>query len=403
MTNLANVLKLDGWETTKNGETKPSKLHVGEWLTILKSHYGSRLRFNQITLLPEVDGLPVKGDQLELLYIDLSEKGWSIEPKPAKDAFLRAAKSNSYHPIQEYLEHIEKNNSITPAEIDNIASTYLGTNDSLYDSMLAATLIGAVSRALDPGSQMDYICTLKGEQGIKKSTFWRKLTGEYFCDTPQKDQKDLRLAIATTWIYEFQELEVMTTKRLAGEIKALLTIRADTFRPPYGSLTERHPRGSIFVATVNSDDFLRDDTGSRRFWIVECPQLKGQHIDIAKLENDRDSIWKAAVIAYKTGRKPMLTHQEEIESHRRNTAYETESSLSIPIQNQLARWPHREEFATHEILTEIFPSRVEPFKPKEYRDAAIVLKQLGYRKDKDQTRRNGNRLRLWRKPGKQTL
>jgi len=398
MNNLASVLKKDGWELNqKTGERKPTKLHSGEWLAVLKKFYASRLRFNLVTLLPEIDGQPVRGDQLELLYIDLNEKGWSIEPKPAKDAFLRAAKSNSYNPIKEYLELIEKDNSICPANIDLLSSTYLGTNDTLYNSMLAATLIGAVSRALTPGSQMDYICTLKGDQGIKKSSFWRILAGEYFCDTPQKDQKDLRLAIATTWIYEFQELEVMTTKRLAGEIKALLTIRADTFRPPYGTLTESHPRGSIFVATVNSDDFLRDETGSRRFWIIECPQLNGEQIDIAKLEEERDSIWKAALIAYRSGRKPMLTHEEENKSHLRNTRYETENPLSIPIQNELARWPSREEFTTQEILIEIFPARLEPFKPKEFRDTAIVLKQLGYKQDKNQTRKDGKRLRLWRR------
>ncbi len=161
-------------------------------------------------------------------------------------------------------------------------------------------------------------------------------------------------------------------------------------------LQNSHPRGSIFVATVNSDDFLRDDTGSRRFWIIECSHLKGEYIDIAKLDNDRDAIWKAAVIAYKTGRKPMLTQEEEIESHQRNTAYETESPLSIPIQNELARWPSREKFTTQDLLTEIYPARLDPFKPKEFRDAAIVLKHLGFKQDKNQKRIDGKRLRLWR-------
>ena len=58
------------------------------------------------------------------------------------------------------------------------------------------------------------------------------------------------------------------------------------------------------------------------------------------------------------------------------------------------------EFATHEILTEIFPSRLEAFKPKEYRYAAIVLNKLGYRQDKYQIRSNGNRLRLLRRCSK---
>ena len=52
------------------------------------------------------------------------------------------------------------------------------------------------------------------------------------------------------------------------------------------------------VASVNGDEFLRDHTGDRRFWVIDL----GRHvIDTQKLSLDRDRIWKAAIAQYRAG------------------------------------------------------------------------------------------------------
>ncbi len=56
---------------------------------------------------------------------------------------------------------------------------------------------------------------------------------------------------------------------MAGQIKNLITIRADTLRPPYGKATGKYPIHSVFSASVNDDTFLKDSTGSRRFWVID--------------------------------------------------------------------------------------------------------------------------------------
>ena len=114
------------------------------------------LRFNQLTKKVEVDGKAIESNDLDLLYIDIQELGWDIGKIAARDAFVRQAKKDQYHPIREYLEFVEK------AEIEEInpnklASTYLGTDAELYDAMLKATLIGAVKRIFDHGCQFDYV------------------------------------------------------------------------------------------------------------------------------------------------------------------------------------------------------------------------------------------------------
>ena len=396
MSKLTELIKAyeSGWKAvTRNGEVKQvtSKLYVGQWSARIKQDLNSRLKFNDLTMLAEIDGQPIKGEELENIYIELNERGWDISDKDAKKGFLNAAKVNRYHPVQDYLTRIENDPNVVAADINKLSSIYLKTEKKLYDSMLAACLIGDVQRAFQNGCQMDYLLTLKGKQGIGKSTFWRTLAGEWFCDSYQESDKDLRLAIGTCWMFEIQELETMTARSVAGKVKALITTREDVFRPPYGSVTEKFPRASIFVGSVNSDDFLRDETGSRRFWIIEV----NERVDIEKLRKDRDSIWKAAVIAWRSGRKPNLEDQELIESESLNSGYESEH----PFQEPLFNWLKTEigDFTAHAAIIGSGIRTEDKVTDRDLRQCHVALRRLGYEPNPHQKRIGKTRVRLWRK------
>ena len=396
MSKLTELIKAyeSGWKAvTRNGEVKQvtSKLYVGQWSARIKQDLNSRLKFNDLTMLAEIDGQPIKGEELENIYIELNERGWDISDKDAKKGFLNAAKVNRYHPVQDYLKQIENDPNVVAADINKLSSIYLKTEKKLYDSMLAACLIGDVQRAFQHGCQMDYLLTLKGKQGIGKSTFCRTLAGEWFCDSYQESDKDLRLAIGTCWMFEIQELETMTARSVAGKVKALITTREDVFRPPYGSVTEKFPRASIFVGSVNSDDFLRDETGSRRFWIIEV----NERVDIEKLRKDRDSIWKAAVIAWRSGRKPNLEDQELILSESLNSGYESEH----PFQEPLFNWLKTEigDFTAHAAIIGSGIRTEDKVTDRDLRQCHVALRRLGYEPNPNQKRIGKTRVRLWRK------
>lgn len=58
-----------------------------------------------------------------------------------------------------------------------------------------------------------------------------------------------------------------------------MTARSDTYRQPYARVATTKPRRTSFCATVNPMQFLIDETGSRRWWIIEptkidCEQLR---------------------------------------------------------------------------------------------------------------------------------
>jgi len=378
---------------------KPEPLNPGRLSSELLQNLGTRLRFNQLTHKPELDGKSMPDQMLQGFYITLGQVGWKIEKGAARDALLYAARLNSYHPIREYLDHLEHDDQVEAVNLTCLAAAFLGTADPLYDAMLAATLIGAVARVMEPGCKYDTCCVLRGPQGILKSSFWQALASPaWFCDTPN-DDKDLKLAIQTCWIYELAELETKTNRQEAGAIKALLSSSVDNFRVPYGAAIEEHPRPSILVGSCNRDDFLRDETGSRRFWVIDLPHNpdRGQQVDISKVRKDRDRIWKAALLAYRAQQLPILSPEHQLESNRRNRGFEPEHVWLAPLQ----RWAESSPppfFSTDQALIGAGIRENDRLSPQDARCAAGILRDLGYEQDRHQTRIDGGkRARLWRR------
>ena len=131
--------------------------------------------------------------------------------------------------------------------------------------------------------------------------------------------KDDLIILHKSWIQEWGEIERVFGKRQAGEIKAFLTRKKDLFRPPYGRTAINFPRRGIVVGSVNDAQFLVDPTGNRRYWVVPIEEEK---IDLAQLKQERDSIWSAAVAAYRNGETWWLSNEEEKLSTQNNQIFE---------------------------------------------------------------------------------
>ena len=391
-----------GWEEDKKGN--PTRTHYcsGDLSELLRTHLGNNLRFNLLTLEPEINRCPVHLNFVENFYVFLSEKGFTISKSAAMDALLYTAHQNAFHPVVDYLEQLEKDVSIDPINLETVATDYLGSEDELSNQMLKTCLIGAVARALSRGIMFKHCLVLKGAQGIGKSSFWRTLaSSEWFCDTMQNKDQDLLLSVQTTWIYELQELDYMTSKHEQGKLKAWLSSREDKFRVPYGRSTETHKRPSIFVGTCNRSDFLTDSTGNVRFWIIDL----NKKIDLPKVQRDRDKIFKAAVIAYRKKEDYFnkngiaLNDQLQKESDLRNEEYEAEH----PFFPRLAEWTSRTvnqyPFTTDQALIGSGCRSEQRINNNDTKEAGNCLRKLGYVKDTHQRREAGNkRLRRWRLP-----
>ncbi len=387
---------VQGWKPTRQtvNERKPSDLCIGDWSVKCRKWFPS-LRYNELTKFCESNGKKIKPSSVEQLYIVLGEMGWKIDKAKAQDVFEKVAQENSYNPIKEYLEYLEKDQTIIPADISKLSTTYLKTTDPLSDEMLFKWLVGAAQRIFENGCQMDFCLVLKGKQGLRKSTFFRTLCKSFFCDS-MAEGKDHSMLIGTTWFKAFEELETITGKKECGELKNLITIREDIFRAPFARNTDHHPRASVFCATVNDDQFLKDQTGNRRFWVVEVEK----RIDIKRVENDLDSIWKGIMLAYRNGVLPMLSENYEDLSKLRNSQFEQEDPYEYYAIQYVKNTSTPGRFTAREVLChDMFYRDPEKIKRTDLTAMGKSLARIGCNRA-GQSNKKGDRSRYWIKPEK---
>ena len=378
------------------------KIKSGELSRLLVSHYGKRLAFNLLSLEPEIDNHFIDLEYCQLFYNYLSIMGYEIGKEAAFDALLTAARDGQYHPICRYLENIVSNPSIKPINLDTVASDYLGTNSELYNQILKTTLLAAVGRVKDRGIKFDNCCVLVGRQGTGKSTFWRYLASDpWFCDTWQPREQDLFMAIQSTWIFEIAELDRLYPHGdKAAKLKALLSSSVDKFRRPYGKAVGIFPRPSILVSSCNRKDFLNDPTGNRRYWVID---LGEKQINNNKVLRDRDSIWKAAALAYKSGMVLDLPQEYATQSFSINNEYEAEDPFLARIEEWVTKPHNKFRFTTEQALVNSGCRSAENVTPNDLKLCADCLRKLGFDKGnqsryKDPITNKSVRARYWSHP-----
>ena len=396
----------DGWSEKSNQQT----LTPGRLAEMLPSNW---LRFNELDLRAEIQTRSrwqrITDACLDSAYVLLTAKGWSITAEPVVKAVLHAARQCPHHPVRDYLQQIEVNPSITPLDLDQVGPRFFRATKPLHVEMIRKWLIGAVARALHPGCQMDYCLVLQGEQGQQKSRFIEALASKdlHCCSVPE-NEKDLLLNVHSTWIYELAELESVTNRKESGRLKNLITTSIDNMRPPYGRTAERLPRQSVFAATVNEDTFLRDDTGNRRYWVV--PVEGASPLDPAGIAAARDSILKAAVIAYRSGELPILSTTMETLSATQNEDFNQQDPWVEMVRawmdgDPLARWDRERDpsplsydpeqpFTSAEVLYSAGLRRPDQIQRYDENRIAAVLKKMGFQKRK-QERVGGRKVRRW--------
>ncbi|MEN9860154.1 MAG: hypothetical protein RLZZ515_636 [Cyanobacteriota bacterium] len=356
------------------------KLESNELLTLLRQQLGERLRWNIFTKAIELDQKPI--EHIEHFYLQLSQQGVKVTKDLAADAVHVVALENPHDPVREYLEHVADH--VPPVPIDQLATAYLRPLDkpgSLYDAMLKATLIAAVRRVFEPGSKHDSACVLMGPQGCGKSTFWRNLGGLWFSDALRDiGSKDDLMVLHRSWIMEWAELDHITGRKHAGQIKAFLTQQTDLFRAPYQRTTESYPRRSIIVGSTNRDTgFLVDDTGNRRFWVI--PVTAAPHIPVDGLLLERDAIWSAAVAAYRNGEPNHLAQEHAEQVDQENQTYLVDSPWKSAIEEWLNNHRGSLRGITSELLlTEAIGKPVERQGRADQMQVASILRDLGYEK-----------------------
>ena len=310
---LADVLQLFG-------------LKGGQRSDFLTDHHGNILAKNQdnirhaITLLGVTLEHDVFADKLYLnaadgrrvlddpatdrLYLLLEQ---TYHFSPPKDYFVMVmedhARTTPVHPVLQYLDSLTWDR--TP-RVDRWLTTYGGAPDSEYGRQVGAkTLIAAVRRVRHPGCKHDEMLVLNSAvQGVLKSSALAALcSADWFSDDLplNVDAKQIIERTLGKWIIEASDLAGMR-KSDVEHLKAMLSRGVDgPVRMAYGHFPKERPRSFILIGTTNSQKYLKDSTGNRRFWPVAISTF-----DIDALRRDRDQLWAEAAAREANGESNRL-------------------------------------------------------------------------------------------------
>lgn len=315
----------------------------------------------------------------------LQREGVPTTPGVVASAVNIVAHDNPIHEVREYLEGLEWDGQ---ARLDSWLINYVGaqpdpTEDYLKDELEAqkryieavgrAFMIGAVARIMRPGCKLDTAPILEGRQGIFKSTAIAALmpSPDWFTDqVAEFGTKDSCHDLEGKWIIEIAELSAMRGKDVE-KTKAFMSRSIDHYKRSYGRRSQDVPRQCAFIGTTNSQEYLKDETGNRRFWPVRCGV-----IDLDAIRRDRNQLWAEAFAAFMAGEPWWLTHDIEaiagkVQADRKSRDPWHGSVMQIVAEMNEHRIRHFAE--PDEVLERLLPQPRDRNQAAKNRLAAILI------------------------------
>lgn len=307
-------------------------------VTILKNDdtYKNRIEYNELTNIRELNREKWTDKMESKLKLYLEEEYGMCTSIDNINHACNNIEIN-YHPIKQHINAIKWDGI---SRINTIFSDFLGAKDNIYTQKVASiTFLGAVARLYNPGVKYDTCTVFVGRQGIGKSKFIRKLAikPEWFTDGVSTfDGKEFYESIQGKWLIELGEGTAFQ-KSIKERTKQVIAQQEDTHRTPYSRHPETRPRQCIFLGTTNNYDFLKDETGDRRFFPIDVDKrLATKNIDTDLTPEYVNQLWGEALYRYKQNEEIYITDEKILaiaEQEQRN--HFDESPLQSDIYNFL--------------------------------------------------------------------
>lgn len=302
------------------------------------------------------------------------------------DAIKNVSMRNRFHPVRDVLNSLKYDGN---EHIKSLLPNYLGVEDTEYAyQVMRLWMLGAVARVYEPGCKFDYTMIFTGPQGLGKSTFLKMmaLNDAWFNDSLDSlDSDKAAQSLMGSWIVELAELKSLA--RTAGgveSVKRFLTAVQDKYRVPYERRADIFLRQCVFAGTTNKSDFLQDETGNRRFLIIQTGinEPKKSLFSPEAIE-DMKAAWAQAVHIWKTEQPELILPDSCRDEARRLQDESMADDGKIGIITQFLENKQRT------CVLEIWKAALErPDIPKKWESSEImdiVLSIPGWQKMKNST------------------
>lgn len=284
------------------------------------------------------------------------------------------ADKNPYNPVAEWIESKPWDGETRLQDLcETIASS---GNSSLRDTLIRKWLLSAIAAVYEPnGVSAHGVLVLQGAQNIGKTKWLKMLAPKELGVIADglflhPDDKDSVFQSLSKWIVELGELDATFRKSDIAQLKAFLTKDRDTLRRPYARKENHYARRTVFFGSVNDKDFLKDPTGNRRFWVIECQSINHEHgIDMQQL-------WAEVRELYLQGESWILDKEELQKLNDSNEAFTEIEPMAELIKAKLdwdAGDVRRRWIKTSELLLEL---GLEKPTQKDFKAACRVIRRI---------------------------
>lgn len=411
---VSEINSLWEWIESRAKEFKARYTKKGEALTVRAfeqtlNSFNISVRWNVITKELDISDLPSDCEHVPEGYENMNaaakrQANVSLLPLFLESHFRKNACRFSKNFITDSINATAITNEVNPVR-DMLTSTkwdgqdrlsklceVLGIQDNgFHCSFLRKWLHQAISLALNDEGDLfaDFVLVLQGAQGAGKTNFFRRLAvkPEWYREGAVIDTssagKDTIIQATNVWICELGELD-STLKKEQASLKSFLTATHDTYRRPYSRTYENIERRTCFCATVNPEQVLRDETGSRRYVIIHIDAIDKDFLFEGMTQEWITQLWRQVYeeLYQGLGRKRYrLDDEEKAYSERQNSrtysvALDAEIELLDAFYWQSSNYPEW-ECRRIKTITALCPSLAH-IKPRKIGDAIrCILKKLG--------------------------
>lgn len=325
-----DIIKAPKWPVIDELGKVPQPIkQAWENTAYLLNSLGIECRYNILTKEIDFAGHNLNGLSLDAAATHIRglmyRNGLKISRADMFDNIGIIAEMNRYSPVREYLTQCQ----VMWDGKDYITQLFdcLTITDSmkeyteLYMTLFRRWLIGAARIAFNEGTDsMQGILVLQGPQGIGKTRFLYVLLPyqSWGADGISLDpsQKDDVLKVSRYWLVELGELGETIRKERLDRLKQFITQGTDSLRKPYKRTSEQMPRTTAFIGTVNGSEFLKDNTGERRYWVIPVLSI---HIPA---NFDTGHLWGQVMhLAYEKKERHWLNNEEIAQLNKGNEPF----------------------------------------------------------------------------------
>lgn len=270
--------------TSKGGGSKRETMTTFEIRAWLEDHY--RVYYNLVTdqsvfhKKSEPENLQLLDDRaIENMRCEMEQDTRKIVLPRDEMSVLKSDYARLFHPVRVYINSLDEWDGIDRvaqlASFVTVEPTQADmSSEKAQEQFLWALhkwLVGLVATCLSDRERNEQVLTLIGEQGGYKTNFFRHilppLLREYFWENNHNSfsSKDDKIALTENCIADIEEIEAFNDRDTA-ELKSLISAYLIKERRPYAKFRTPKARLASFCATGNTQRFLTDLTGNRRWF-----------------------------------------------------------------------------------------------------------------------------------------